>query len=65
MASLYRLATDLTVTTMLGIGLPAAARAAAEAPRPGKFARVDRSTTDPGAVPKFYRGLFGGTAVTE
>ncbi len=59
--------------TMLGIGLPASARAAAFPPlndpatkeqHPGKFVWVDLFTTDPEAVTKFYTGLFGWTADT-
>ena len=73
MTSNCRLATLLAVTTMLGIGLPASARAAAFPPlnnpattehRPGKFVWADLFTTDPVAATNFYCGLFGWTAGT-
>jgi predicted enzyme related to lactoylglutathione lyase len=73
MTSIYRLATVLAVTTMLGIGLAASARAAVFPPlnspvtnehRPGKFVWVDLFTTDPVAATRFYSGLFGWTANT-
>jgi len=74
MTSPYRLATVLAVTTLLGIALPASARAAASfqplnSPataehRPGKFVWADLFTTDPEAATKFYTGLFGWTAST-
>ena len=59
----YRLASVLAVTTMLGIGIPASARAAAFPPlnhpatqeqHPGKFVWADLFTTDPEAATKFY-----------
>jgi hypothetical protein len=72
MTSIHRLATVLAATTMLGIGLPAAARAAApfqplnspatKEHHPGKFVWADLFTTDPVAATKFYSGLFGWTA---
>jgi hypothetical protein len=71
MTSIYRLATVLAVMTMLGIGLPASARAAEFQPLnspatkehlPGKFVWADLFTTDPVAATKFYSGLFGWTA---
>lgn len=75
--SVYRLATVLAVTTMLGIGLTAPAsgaapfqplnRPATKEHLPGKFVWADLFTTDPAAATKFYSGLFGWTAnlVTE
>jgi hypothetical protein len=74
MTSVYRLATVVAGTTMLEIGLPASARAAAFQPlsspatmahRPGKFIWADRFTTDPVAATKFHRGRFGWTASTK
>ena len=72
MTSIHRLATVLAATTMLGIGLPASARAAApfqplnspatKEHHPGKFVWADLFTTDPVATTKFYSGLFGWTA---
>jgi hypothetical protein len=72
MTSIHRLATVLAATTMLGIGLPASARAAApfqplnspatKEHHPGKFVWADLFTTDPVAATKFYSGLFGWTA---
>ena len=72
MTSVFRLATFLAVTTTLGIGLPASARAAApfqplNSPAttehlPGKFVWADLFTTDAVAATKFYSGLFGWTA---
>ena len=69
--SIYRRATVLAATAMLGIGLPSSARAAAPFPplnrpatsehRPGKFVWADLFTTDPVAAAKFYTGLFGWT----
>ena len=69
--SVYRLASVLAVTTMLGIGILASARAAAFTPlnhpatqeqHPGKFVWADLFTTDPAAATAFYTGLFGWTA---
>ena len=72
LTSISRLAGVLAVTTMLDIGLPASARAAApfqplnspatKEHRPGKFVWADLFTTDPVAATKFYSGLFGWTA---
>jgi hypothetical protein len=72
MTSIHRLATVLAATTMLGIGLPVSARAAApfqplnspatKEHHPGKFVWADLFTTDPVAATKFYSGLFGWTA---
>jgi predicted enzyme related to lactoylglutathione lyase len=69
----YRLATVLAVTTLLGIGFPASARAAAfpalndpatTETHPGKFVWAELHTADPAAATKFYTGVFGWTAVT-
>jgi predicted enzyme related to lactoylglutathione lyase len=70
--SVFRLATFVAITTMLGIGLPSSARGAApfqplNSPAttehlPGKFVWADLFTTDPVAATKFYSGLFGWTA---
>jgi len=70
-ASIYRRATVLAATAMLGLGLPASAHAAAPFQplnrpattehRPGKFVWADLFTTDPVAATKFYTGLFGWT----
>ena len=72
--SVYRLATLLAVPALLGIGLPASARAAepfqplnspaSKEHRPGKFVGADLFTTEPVAATKFYSGLFGWTANT-
>ncbi len=73
MTSIYRLTAVLATTMMLGIGIPASARAAAFPPlndpatkeqRPGKFVWADLFTTDPVAATAFYSGLFGWTAST-
>lgn len=73
MTSIHRLATILAVTTILGIGLSASARAAEFPPlnrpattehHPGKFVWADLFTTDPVAATAFYTGLFGWTADT-
>jgi predicted enzyme related to lactoylglutathione lyase len=69
----YRLATVLAVTTLLGIGFPASARAANFPPlndpatkeaHPGKFVWAELFTADSGTATKFYSGVFGWTAVT-
>ena len=69
----YRLATVLATTTLLGAGFPATARAAAfpalNAPattenHPGKFVWAELHTADSAAATKFYSGVFGWTAVT-
>jgi hypothetical protein len=69
----YRLATVLTVTTLLGTGFPATARAAAfpalndpatKESHPGKFVWAELHTADPAAATRFYTGVFGWTAVT-
>src|SRR5271165_48141 len=69
----YRLATVLAVTTMLGTGIPATARGAAfpalNAPattetHPGKFIWAELHTGDTAAATRFYTGVFGWTAVT-
>jgi len=69
----YRLTTVLAVTTVLGIGFPASARAAAFPPlndpatkeaHPGKFVWAELFTADSAAATKFYSGVFGWTAVT-
>ena len=71
--SICRLATVLATTSILAIGLPRSARAAAFPPlnnpatkqdHPGKFVWADLFTTDPVAATKFYTGLFGWTAGT-
>ncbi len=71
--SLYRLASALAVTTLLGLGLPASGSTATFQPlhspatgeqHPGKFVWADLFTTDPVAATKFYSGLFGWTANT-
>jgi hypothetical protein len=71
--SICRLATVLAGVTVLGIGLPARARAATFQPlnspattehHPGKFVWADLFTTDPVAATKFYSGLFAWTANT-
>lgn len=69
----YRLATVLAVTTLLGIGFPASARAATFPPlndpatkeaHPGKFVWAELFTADSAAATKFYSGVFGWTAIT-
>ena len=69
----YRLATVLALTTLLGAGFPATARAAAfpalndpatTENHPGKFVWAELHTDDPAAATKFYSGVFGWTAVT-
>jgi len=70
----HRLAAVLAVaTTVLGIGFPAAARAAdfpslnspaATATHPGKFVWAELFTSDSAAAAKFYTGVFGWTATT-
>ena len=71
MSYLYRRATFLAVTTLLGIVIPASSHGAGFQPlnspvttehRPGKFVWADLFTTDPVAATKFYSGLFGWTA---
>jgi predicted enzyme related to lactoylglutathione lyase len=69
----YRLATVLAVTTLLGIGFPASARAvqfpplndpATKESHPGKFVWAELFTADSAAATKFYTGVFGWTAAT-
>jgi uncharacterized protein len=69
----YRLATALAVTTLLGAGFPVAARAAGfpalndpatTESHPGKFVWAELHTADSAAATKFYSGVFGWTAVT-
>ena len=69
----YRLSTVLAVTTLLGIGFPASAHAAAfpalndpatTETHPGKFVWAELHTADSAAATKFYTGVFGWTAVT-
>lgn len=70
-SSIYRRVTILAGVAMLGLGLTAAARAAApfqplnspatKEHRPGKFVWADLFTTDPVAAARFYTGLFGWT----
>jgi uncharacterized protein len=69
----YRLATVLATTTLLGAGFPATARAAAfpalndpatTENHPGKFVWAELHTADSAAATKFYSGVFGWTAVT-
>jgi hypothetical protein len=69
----YRLATVLAVTTLLGTGFPTSARAAAlpalndpatKETHPGKFVWAELHTADPAAAAAFYTGVFGWTAVT-
>jgi hypothetical protein len=71
--TVYRLSTVLAVTTLLGAGFPAAARAAAfpalndpatTETHPGKFIWAELHTADSAAATKFYSGVFGWTAVT-
>jgi predicted enzyme related to lactoylglutathione lyase len=71
--SVYRLASVLAVTTLLGIGFPASARAAIFPPlndpatneaHSGKFVWAELFTADSAAATKFYSGVFGWTAVT-
>jgi predicted enzyme related to lactoylglutathione lyase len=69
----YRLATVLAITTLLGAGFPAMARAAtfpalnnpaSTEVHPGKFVWAELHTSDSAAATKFYSGVFGWTAVT-
>jgi hypothetical protein len=69
----YRLATVLAVTMLLGTGFPASSRAAGfpalNSPattetHPGKFVWAELHTADSVAATKFYTGVFGWTAVT-
>jgi uncharacterized protein len=72
-ALVHRLTTVLAVTTLLGIGYPASARAAAFPPlndpatnqaHPGKIVWAELFTADSAAATKFYTGVFGWTAAT-
>lgn len=69
----FRLATIFAVTTLLGIGFPASARAAQFPPlndpatkesHPGKFVWAELFTADSATATKFYTGVFGWTAAT-
>jgi predicted enzyme related to lactoylglutathione lyase len=70
----HRLATAIAVAaTMLTVGFPASARAAAFLPlndpatqeaHPGKFVWAELFTTDAAAATKFYTGVFGWTSTT-
>jgi len=71
--SIYRLATALAFTTMLGLGSSASVRAADFPPlntpatgesHPGKFVWAELFTVDPDAASKFYMGVFGWTGDT-
>ena len=71
--SIYHRLAMVAVTAMLGIGIPASARAATFPPlndpatpeaHPGKFVWAELFTTDAAATTKFYSGVFGWSAAT-
>jgi predicted enzyme related to lactoylglutathione lyase len=73
MTSINRLATAFAITTMLGIGLPVSAHAAAflslnnpatQERHAGKVVWADLFTADPAGATKFYCSLLGWTAMT-
>jgi predicted enzyme related to lactoylglutathione lyase len=71
--TVYRLATVVAFTTLLGAGFPATARAAgfpalndpaSTENHSGKFVWAELHTADSAGATKFYSGVFGWTAVT-